>query len=83
MSDNPLRPLGDEQVEGAAGGYLYYAGAENGFGNQWQIIDGKGNVVCTHTSLEDAMDCAYVNSFSNKEITKEELQRLRETGSIN
>lgn len=28
------------------------------------------------------MDCAYVNSFSNKEITKEELQRLRETGSI-
>lgn len=82
MSESPLKSLDDEQVEGAAGGYLYYDEDETCFGDRWKVIDGKGGVVCSHAFWDDAIDCARERGLSDKEITLEELQRLRETGSI-
>lgn len=81
MSDSQLKPLDDEQVEGVAGGYVYYS-AESSFSDQWQVIDDKGAVICSHAFWEDAERCARDRGFSDREITWEELQRLRETGSI-
>ena len=82
MSDNPLRPLSDEQVEGAAGGYLYYAGDEYGVFNRWEVIDDKGDVVERFSLPTDAAIYARRNNLSYQEITWEQLERLRKTGSI-
>lgn len=82
MSDNPLQPLGDGQVEGVAGGYLYYAGANNSFFDRWEVIDDKGDVVSRHAYYDHAKSYADYLGINSQEITWEELQRLRETGSI-
>ena len=39
MSENPLKPLNDGQVEGVAGGYLFYVEGE--LETPWEVIDNR------------------------------------------
>ena len=79
MSDNPLQPLGDEQIDGVAGGYLYCAG--RGTGNiQWQVLDNNGDVVTNFGSYYDALYYASENGYTTNEINSKELEKLRATG---
>ena len=61
---------------------LYYDEDETCFGDRWKVIDGKGSVVCSNAFWDDAIDCAHEHGLSDQEITREELQRLRKSGSI-
>ena len=55
MSDNPLKPLDDGQVEDVAGGYLFNANDLETSGiwrleKPYQVIDDKGDVVARFNS---------------------------------
>ena len=79
MSDNKLQPLGDEQVEGAVGGYLYCA--ERGSGEPyWQVLDNNGDEVARFGSYYDAYYYAYNNGYTTNEINSKELEKLKTTG---
>ena len=86
MSDNPLKPLDDEQIEGVAGGYLFDAyELEDGYTLLWkpyQVIDNKGDVVGRFGSTADAQKFAEKNGYSTTWINWDQLQKLRETGSL-
>ena len=79
MSDKPLQPLGDEQVEGVAGGYLYCAGRGTGE-IQWQVLDNNGDVVARFDSYYRAEYYANHNGYTANEINSQELEKLRTTG---
>ena len=85
MSDNPLKPLDDERVEGAVGGYLFNANElESGIwrlDKPYQVIDDKGDVVARFRSHVDAKNFAKENGYSTTWLFWSELQKLRETGS--
>ena len=79
MSDNPLQPLGDEQVEEVAGGYLYCEGRGTG-DIHWQVLDRNGDVVKSFESYYVAENWASENGYTNNEINSKELEKLRTTG---
>ena len=79
MSDGKLQPLGDEQVEGVAGGYLYCAGRGTGDIN-WQVLDKNGDELARFGSYYDAYYYAYENGYTTNEINSKELEKLRTTG---
>ena len=79
MSDTPLQPLGDEQVEGVAGGYLYCEGRGTGK-VQWCVLNNYGSVVKRFDSYYDALDYADENGYNANELNSKELAKLRETG---
>ena len=86
MSDNPLKPLGDGQVEDVAGGYLFNANDLESGGiwrleKPYQVIDDKGNVIERFNSHVDAKNFAKDNGYSTTWLSWPELQKLRETGS--
>ena len=79
MSDNPLKPLGDEQVDGVAGGYLY--GANRGTDDfHWEVLDNNGDEVARFESYYDAYYYALDNGYTTNEINTKELETLRKTG---
>ena len=79
MSDRPLQPLGDEQVDGVAGGYLYCAGRGTG-NSQWQVLDDNREEVAHFDSYYDAYYYAYDNGYTTNEINSKELEKLKATG---
>ena len=79
MSDNPLQPLGDEQVEEVAGGYLYCEGRGTG-DIHWQVLDKNGDVGKSFESYYVAENWASENGYTNNEINSKELEKLRTTG---
>jgi len=81
MGDDQLKPLGDEQVEAVTGGYIYFAGGDD-FYKRWEVIDGNGDVVARFGFFEEVVDYAESIGQNYFEITWEQLQRLRKTGSI-
>lgn len=79
MSDKQLQPLGDERVEGVAGGYLYCA--ERGSGKpHWEVLDKNGDEVARFESYYDAYYYAYDNGYPTNEINSKELEKLKTTG---
>ena len=65
MSDNPLKPLDDAQVEGIAGGYLF--NAMDGTGRvkkPYEVIDDEGDVVARFSSRDAAISYAEANGYS-------------------
>ena len=58
MSDNPLKPLDDEQIEGAAGGYLFdtyeLEGGYSCLRKPFEVVDNKGEVIGSFWSSDDA-----------------------------
>ena len=79
MSEKPLQPLGDEQVEGVAGGYLYCEGRGTGKVH-WQVLDKKGDVVVSFDSYYEALDYAEENGYTANELNSKELEKLKTTG---
>ncbi|MBR2835769.1 MAG: hypothetical protein IKE43_08720 [Coriobacteriales bacterium] len=79
MSDSKLQLLGDEQVEGVAGGYLYFAerGSES---SHWEVLDKNGDPVARFDSYYDAYYYAYNNGYTTNEINSQELEKLKTTG---
>ena len=86
MGDNPLKPLDDGQVEDVAGGYLFDTYELNGdyttLQKPFEVVDDKGNVVRRFWSTDDARQFAKENGYSTDWISLEQLQKLRETGSL-
>ena len=86
MSDNPLKSLDDEQIEGAAGGYLFdtyeLEGGYSCLRKPFEVVDDKGEVIGRFWSSDDAKQFAKEKGLSTDWITLEQLQKLRETGSI-
>ena len=79
MSDQPLQPLGDEQMDEVTGGYLYCA--DLGTGNAyWQVLDKNGDEVARFDSYYNAYYYAYDNGYTANEINSEELEKLKATG---
>lgn len=88
--------LNNEELEEAAGGYIFNASvlyAKDDF--PWQVIDYKGEVVCRAATKKDAIDIdkalkasyskdeAYLaNMLGTKELSWDQLQKLRKTGKI-
>ena len=84
MRENPVKRLGDEEVDGVAGGYIFCSDDINVFPavKPWEVIDNKGNVVKTFwgTKIDDhrhAKDYASELGFSADDITWYELDDLR------
>jgi hypothetical protein len=79
MSENPLQPLDDEQVDAVSGGYLY--GANRGTDDfHWEVLDDKGDVVARFDDYYNAYYYAYNNGYTTNEINSKELEKLRTTG---
>lgn len=86
MDGKALENLGDENLDEVAGGYIFNAQQLNSFGSPgyywpWEVIDSKGNVVVSSDTREGAVYSAEKRGLSTTELTWEQLQKLRETGS--
>ena len=79
MSDNPLQPLDDKQVDGVAGGYLYCAGRGTD-DLHWEVLDDKGNTVERFDDYYQAYYYAYDNGYTTNEINTKELETLKAKG---
>ena len=81
-----ITKIPDDQLEDAAGGYVFKARTEGaGFYKRsiYQVIDDEnGQVLRDNMSYGDAVSTALNWGLSNHELSGEELQRLRETSSI-
>ena len=72
-------PLDGEELNDVSGGYVHWDKKTN----RYQAInDYTGDVIRDNCSYYDAVTCALQYGMSNKEIDAEQLQKLRETGSI-
>ena len=80
MSENPLKPLNDGQVEGVAGGYLFYVEGE--LETPWEVIDNRGNVVRRCKDRGEAYLFAKENGYGVEELYWSQLKKLRETGEL-
>ena len=83
MSENPLKPLDDEQTVGVAGGYIFCSDEINVFPatKPWEVIDNQGEVVARFADNREANDYAKQHGYSTTWLRWHELKKLRETGS--
>ena len=84
MNDKAMNVLSDEQLEGVSGGYIFDASVLTPNGSDlypWEILDWNGNVVDRCASYVWAENLALERGYSCEELTWEQVQRLRETGS--
>ena len=76
----------DDQLDDVAGGYVFKSRTEGaGFYRKsyYQVIDDEdGRVLQDNMSYGDAVETAMLWGLSNRELNGDQLQRLRETGSI-
>lgn len=81
MSDNPLKPLDDEQVEGVSGGYLlnaeHYVTGWGRLDKPYEVIDDYGEVVARFKSVNAAIAFAEENGYSTTWIDLEEVEKIR------
>ena len=75
------KALTEEEIDVVAGGYIYDTGDEDEE-KRWVVIDNKGDVYKVCRSKVEALFVSKDNGFGKRIITTEELQRLRETGSL-
>ena len=73
--------LPDEMLDEVAGGYIFYNADR--VNRRWDVInDSNGNVIASVFHEQDAKNLASANGHSQKELSWDELSRLRSTGSI-
>ena len=72
-------PLDKEEVDDVSGGYIHWDRSQNCYQT---IDDHTGAVLRDNCTYYDAVHCALTLGMSNKEIDNEQLQKLRETGSL-
>lgn len=87
MSNETLKKLDDSQVEEIAGGYVFDSGeisywTECG-ATPWEVLDDKGDVVARFSHPGGAVDYAAANGYSIEHLNWKQVQKLRETGSVN
>ena len=75
------QPLDDGQLEGAAGGYLFYYADAPGDAD-WEVLDDRGDVVSRHETFAQALYYARTHGYGEQELTWAQLWRLREYGSF-
>ena len=75
------KELTAQEMENVSGGYIYDTGDEDEE-KRWVVIDLKGNVYKVCKGKVHAMEVSKHDGFGTRIITTEELQRLRETGSL-
>ena len=72
-------PLDKEELDDVSGGYIHWDRRQNCY---QAINDYTGDVIRDNCTYYDAVTCALQYGMSNKEIDNEQLQKLRETGSL-
>ena len=82
-----LHELSDEELGKVNGGYIYdthtIAWDGNNAYNKYEVIDDTtGSVLQTVKSYSEAFRIAQQRGISTKQISKAQLNRLRETGSL-
>ena len=84
MGDEVLKGIGDEGLDDIAGGYIFNASElNNGYDREpWEVLNKKGTVIARLTTRERAERVAKDFGLSKTELSWEQVQRLRETGSI-
>ena len=75
------KKLTDQEMKKVSGGYIYDTGDEDEE-KRWVVIDNKGDVYKVCRGKVEALFVSKDNGFGKRIITTEELQRLRETGSL-
>ena len=84
MADKSFKKIDESDLENVNGGYLFNTRqlCDNPrWDEQFEVIDSKGNVVGKGPTGYDARDIAIEKGESTTFLTKEQLQRLRETGN--
>ena len=83
MDDELLHEISYEGLGEISGGYIYNSNYESAwFGDwPWEVLDKKGNVVARMATREYAKKAAKEFGYSTKELSWDQVQRLRETGS--
>lgn len=89
MADMKDQKLNDQELRETSGGYIFYNTdfrPNGGANTPWEVIDKKGNVVCKTYDKETAEKIDKAFRYSNimgktRELTWQELNKLRETGS--
>ena len=72
-------PLSGEELDDVSGGYIHFDKSKH----RYQAIhDQTGAVLRDNCDYYDAVTTALSYGMSNKELSAEQLQRLRETGSL-
>ena len=75
------KALTEEEIDMVSGGYIYDTGDEDEE-KRWVVIDEKGDVYKVCRCKVEALFVSKDNGLGKRIITTEELQRLRETGSL-
>ena len=76
-----MKELTAQEMDKISGGYIYDNGDEDDE-KRWVVIDLKGNVYKVCKGKVHAMEVSKQDGLGTRIITAEELQRLRETGSL-
>ena len=76
-----MKELTVQEMEMVSGGYIYDTGDEDEE-KQWVVIDLQGNVYKVCRCKVEALFVSKDNGLGKRIISTEELQRLRETGSL-
>ena len=85
MDDDALKAIGDEKLDEIAGGYIFDSSvlSPSSYSWPWEVLNDKGCVVARLISKEDAEKVAKAFGLTTQELDWEQVQKLRETGSIN
>ena len=73
--------VSDEELGKVTGGYIYNDknAAE---GQRWVVVDNNGNFYKRCETLKEAMIISRDSGFGGRLLTDEDLQELRETGTV-
>ena len=84
MGDNVLKAIDDETIDEVAGGYIFDAMVLTEWyaSYPWEVLSKKGDVIARVTTKERAEQVAKDFGLSPKELSWDQVQRLRETGKI-
>ena len=82
MSENKhMRKLNSEEMEKVSGGYVYCDRTAPS-GQTWVVVDNKGNFQKRYETMLEAVSASKNSGFDGGFLDDDELQELRETGTV-
>ena len=83
MDNGSLKSIDEEKLDGIAGGYIFDSTELSSRAwPAWEVLDADGNVVARECIREDAEKTAKKLGLSTQKLNWNQVQKLRETGSI-
>ena len=76
--------LSTEDLEKISGGYIYDTGEDNkDAAHRWMVVDNKGNFYKGYGSKAAAANASKAMNWNARELTYEQLLKLRENAGTN